>query len=101
MRETFPFLIVPKPKQSEKHKGGRITHPTVKPLKLMSYLITIGSRPGDLVLDPFAGSGTTIVAAKLLGREGLGIELQAEYVAMAEQRLMGHLPLETIAERAL
>ena len=43
-------------------------HPTVKPLKLMSYLITLGSREKDIILDPFAGSGTTCIAAQQLGR---------------------------------
>lgn len=62
-------------------------HPTVKPLKLMSYLITLGSRPGDLVLDPFLGSGTTALAAKQLGRECIGIEREEEYVHIAEARL--------------
>jgi DNA modification methylase len=53
----------------------------------MSYLITLGSRPGDVVLDPFAGSGTTCVAALVLGRKYIGIEREREYVAIAEGRL--------------
>jgi DNA modification methylase/transcriptional regulator with XRE-family HTH domain len=62
-------------------------HPTVKPIKLMSYLITLGSRPGDVVLDPFAGSGTTCIAAKQLGRKFIGIEREQEYVEIANARL--------------
>lgn len=62
-------------------------HPTVKPLKLMSYLITLFSREGDIVLDPFCGSGTTCLAAKNLGRKYIGIEQEAEYVEIAEARL--------------
>lgn len=62
-------------------------HPTVKPLKLMSYLITLGSRSGDTVLDPFCGSGTTILAAKQLGRVGIGIEREPEYAEIAQARL--------------
>lgn len=62
-------------------------HPTVKPLKLMSYLITLGSREGDLILDPFAGSGTTLVATKELKRNYIGIEREKEYVDIAEARL--------------
>jgi DNA methylase len=62
-------------------------HPTVKPLRLMSYLITLFSRPGDTVLDPFVGSGTTCVAAEMLGRESTGIEQEAQYVEIAEARL--------------
>jgi DNA modification methylase len=62
-------------------------HPTVKPIKLMSYLITLGSRPGDTVLDPFSGSCTTLVAAKELKRNYIGIERESEYVAICEARL--------------
>lgn len=54
-------------------------HPTVKPLKLMSYLITLGSREGDVVLDPFMGSGTTPLASKQMGRKYIGIEREEEY----------------------
>lgn len=62
-------------------------HPTVKPLKLMSYLITLFSREGDTVLDPFVGSGTTILAAKNLKRKGIGIEREPEYAEIARARL--------------
>lgn len=62
-------------------------HPTVKPLKLMSYLITLATREGDTVLDPFVGSGTTVVAAKQLNRRGIGIEREAEYAEIAQARL--------------
>jgi len=62
-------------------------HPTVKPLKLMSYLITLGSRRNDIVLDPFIGSGTTAIAAKMLGRRYIGFELNEEYHKIAEARI--------------
>ena len=62
-------------------------HPTVKPLKLMSYLITIGSRPGDIILDPFMGSGTTGVAAKILNRDFIGFEIERKYFEIAEERI--------------
>jgi DNA modification methylase len=62
-------------------------HPTVKPLKLMSYLITLGSREGDVVLDPFAGSCTTAVACKNLNRSFICIEREAEYVGICEARV--------------
>lgn len=62
-------------------------HPTVKPLKLMSYLITLTTREGDTVLDPFVGSGTTVVAAKQLGRKGIGIEREPEYAEIARARV--------------
>jgi site-specific DNA-methyltransferase (adenine-specific) len=62
-------------------------HPTVKPLKLMSYLITLGSREGDIVLDPFMGSGTTPLASKNLKREYIGIERDPEYFKICEARV--------------
>ncbi|GAI66047.1 unnamed protein product, partial [marine sediment metagenome] len=62
-------------------------HPTCKPIKLMSYLITLGSRPGDIVLDPFLGSGTTAIAAKMLKRHFVGYEIDPEYCKIAEARL--------------
>lgn len=62
-------------------------HPTQKPEKLAAKLILASSNPGDLVLDPFLGSGTTSVTAKKLGRHYLGIEKQAQYCLWAEQRL--------------
>ena len=62
-------------------------HPTQKPEKLAAKLILASSNPGDLVLDPFLGSGTTSVTAKKLGRHYLGIEKEAQYCLWAEQRL--------------
>lgn len=77
-QKTFPFLITPKSSKSEKNKYIENKHPTVKPLKLMSYLITMGSREGDVILDPFAGSGTTLEACKLLNRVFIGIDKDPE-----------------------
>jgi site-specific DNA-methyltransferase (adenine-specific) len=69
-----------------KLRKGNI-HPTVKPLTLMSYLITLGSRPNDLILDPYVGSGTTALAAKMLGRRFWCCEKQPEYHALAVKRV--------------
>ena len=63
-------------------------HPTCKPIKLMSYLISLGSRKGDLVLDPFVGSGTTCISAKMLNRRFIGIEKEKDYVEIAKARLI-------------
>jgi len=62
-------------------------HPTVKPIKLMEYLITLVSREGAVVLDPFAGSGSTLIACKKLNRNFIGIEREQEYVKISEARL--------------
>ena len=53
----------------------------------MGYLITLGSREGDVVLDPFLGSGTTAVAATILNRQFVGMELSEEYYKIAEARI--------------
>lgn len=62
-------------------------HPTQKPEKLIAKLVLASSRPGDIVLDPFVGSGTTCVVAKKLGRHYLGIEIDEEYCLWAAKRL--------------
>jgi site-specific DNA-methyltransferase (adenine-specific) len=62
-------------------------HPTTKPVKLMSYIITLFTREGDWVIDPFLGSGTTGIASKLLNRQFIGIEREKEYFDICEERL--------------
>ena len=111
---NLPFLIAPKASNAEKNAGledftektvsdGRKTpidnafqrgvklrknnHPTIKPTRLKKYLITMGSRPDDIVLDPFVGSGTTCIAAKLLNRRFIGIEKEEEYHKIAVARV--------------
>ena len=61
-------------------------HSTVKPLKLMSYLIILGSREGDVVLDPFLGSGTTALACKMLNRKCMGFEIEEAYAEISAKR---------------
>jgi hypothetical protein len=70
-------------------QGGRAAnyHPTVKPIALMRWLVRLITPPGGMVLDPFAGSGTTGIAAALEGREYTGIEQDPEYVEIAERRI--------------
>jgi DNA modification methylase len=111
---NLPFLNVPKASKAEKNAGldgfeektvsdGRKSpidnpfqrgvtlrkndHPTVKPVRLMAYIITMGSRPGDIILDPFVGSGTTCIAAKLLGRKFIGIEKEEKFHRIAVARV--------------
>ena len=65
----------------------RLGHPTQKSLRLMEEIIAIHTNPGDLILDPFMGSGSTGVAALKNGRKFWGIEFEKEYFAMAKKRL--------------
>jgi len=71
---------------SEKAPSRNI-HPTVKPLTLMNYLVTLGSRKGDVVLEPFAGSGTTALACVSQERDYIAIEKEEEYYDIAKARL--------------
>ncbi|MBU0926807.1 MAG: site-specific DNA-methyltransferase [Spirochaetes bacterium] len=74
---TVPFWSMPE----------NTDHPTQKPEKLIARILLASSAPGDLVLDPFLGSGTTAVAAKKLGRRFVGIERSPSYCALALRRL--------------
>jgi DNA modification methylase len=75
-------------KASKKERGPGNDHATVKPLDLMKYLLTLASTPtGGVILDPFAGSGTTLIAAKELGRPCIGVELDAHHCEIAVTRL--------------
>lgn len=65
----------------------RVGYPTQKPIKLARRIIGMSSNPGDLVLDPFCGSGTTLVAAKKMGRRYLGIDTNLNATKLAEERL--------------
>ena len=67
-------------------KEVRNGHPTVKPVRLMRWLVRLVTPPGGTVLDPFMGSGTTLVAAKNLGRKAIGIEIEERYCEIAAQR---------------
>jgi DNA modification methylase len=126
-RKTFPFLITPKASKSEKNKGceelpekqkwlnggtgtgisdrenvtSKNIHPTVKPLKLMQYLVTLGCNKGEIVLDPFMGSGTTCIASKLQGRKSIGVEMNKDYFEIAKARCKSFEEQLTIVEDCL
>ena len=74
-------------KASKADRGEGNTHPTVKPTGLMRYLCRLVTPPGGIVLDPFMGSGSTGKAAILEGFQFIGIEREAEYLAIAEARI--------------
>lgn len=75
-------------------KGGHKVHPTQKPEALLYRVLLAASRPGDVVLDPFFGTGTTGAVARRLGRRWIGIEREPAYVAAAEERIAAALPLD-------
>jgi DNA modification methylase len=62
-------------------------HPCAKPIRMIEWLVSRASLPGEIVLDPFMGSGTTLVAAKRLGNKAIGIELEERYCEIAAKRL--------------
>ncbi|MBQ1411941.1 MAG: site-specific DNA-methyltransferase, partial [Clostridia bacterium] len=74
---TVPFWSMPE----------NTAHPTQKPEKLIAKILLASSHPGDMVFDPFLGSGTTSVVAKKLHRHYLGVEAEEQYCVWAEQRL--------------
>ena len=82
------YFYTSKASRSERTNDGAIEndHPTVKPIDLMEWLIRLVTREGQVVLDPFAGSGTTCLAAKGLGREFVGIERQDKWADVARVR---------------
>ena len=71
----------------EREDGTKIQHPTVKPVALMEWLVSLIVPPGGVVLDPFAGSGTTLQAALNKGFTPIGIEQDADYIKLIEKRL--------------
>jgi site-specific DNA-methyltransferase (adenine-specific) len=83
----LPYL---NPKAAE-----RVGYPTQKPILLLERIIELVTDPGDTVLDPFCGSGTTLVAAKLLNRKYIGIDISADAVALTEKRLENPIKSES------
>lgn len=80
MKDVWTFSSISK---WEKFNGQ---HPTQKPLSILSRIILASSRKGDLVLDPFSGSGTTGIAANLLNRRYIGIDIEKEYLEITKKR---------------
>ncbi len=84
---SIPYL---NPKAKE-----RTGYPTQKPILLLERIIEIASNEGDLILDPFCGSGTTVVAAQLLNRRAIGIDISADAVALSQKRLENPIKSES------
>ena len=76
-------------------KEKRYAHPTQKALDVMKWCVLEFSNPGETILDPFMGSGSTVVAAAMLSRRYIGIEQEEEYIAIARERLKD--PLQPLA----
>ncbi len=93
MRSDWLIPICSGPERLKDH-GGRKAHPTQKPEALLARVLLATTRPGDLVLDPFFGTGTTGAVAKRLGRRYLGIERDPDYTAAARARIAAVEPLK-------
>ena len=99
--DFVPLFYCPKVSRGERNIGTNkednyCVHPTVKPLKLIEYLVKLITRRNQIVLDPFIGSGTTGMACKKLGRNYIGIEINDDYIKIAEKRIAGTLVNETL-----
>ncbi|HEB41549.1 MAG TPA: site-specific DNA-methyltransferase [Candidatus Dependentiae bacterium] len=83
------FFYCAKASRAERTNNKTVenNHPTVKPIKLMRYLVRLVTQPGGIILDPFMGSGSTGKAAKLEGFDFIGIELDKEYFKIAQNRI--------------
>ena len=71
-------------------------HPTQKPMEIFTRLIKLSSKEGDVVIDPFLGSGTTAIAAKRLGRKYIGIENNEKFFKIAEERISKEAEEQTL-----
>ncbi len=83
--------------EREKGDDGHKAHPTQKPEALLYRILLACTKPGDVVLDPFFGTGTTGAVAKRLGRRWIGIERESKYVEVARRRIESSLPLDESA----
>ena len=96
MRSDWLFPICSGPERL-KDDGGRKAHPTQKPEALLHRILIATTNPGDVVLDPFFGTGTTGAVAERLGRRWIGIERERDYVLAAEDRIAAEETLSTTA----
>jgi len=99
MRSDWEFPICGG--QERLKKGGTKVHPTQKPEALLYRIMLASTKPGDVVLDPFFGTGTTGAVAKRLGRRWIGIERETAYVEAANERIAAALPLDESALKTM
>jgi DNA modification methylase len=86
-RTDMPFMYCPKASSSERNIGGKCGHPTIKPFALIQYLCRLVCPPGGVVLDPFLGSGTTVMACLASDFRCIDIEENPEYAEWARNRI--------------
>ncbi len=86
LRDVWDFPSCQGPERIQ-GKDGRSAHPTQKPLKLFKRLIEMASKEGQIILDPFIGSGTTAIASEELGRKWVGIDNNPKYIKIANERI--------------
>ena len=86
-RFRYPKQVVRFPSKCNMPKAERTKHPTQKPISLIGYILRALSNPGDLVLDPFSGSGSTAIACHRLNRDFIAIEIDTEYFNESRLRL--------------
>ncbi len=88
-KQMRDLWVMPVCQGKERIRGdnGKAAHPTQKPEKLLERIILASSNKGDIVLDPFLGSGTTAVVAQRLNRKWIGIESEGKYIKLAEKRI--------------
>jgi modification methylase len=96
MRSDWTIALCTGEERLKDHTGKKL-HPTQKPQALLARVMLAASRPDDLVLDPFCGTGTTGAVAKRLGRRFIGVERDAAYAAAAQRRIAGVAPLPSPA----
>jgi len=94
----FPRTIIRAPHKPNMKAEERADHPFQKPVSLLRKLIRTYSNPGDLVLDGFMGSGSTLVACHRENRKGIGFEIEKSYFDIAEERLRREVPQQRLFE---
>ncbi|KAA5604657.1 site-specific DNA-methyltransferase [Roseospira marina] len=93
MRSDWSLPLCTGPERLKNGQGEKV-HPTQKPEALLHRVILASSNPGDVILDPFLGSGTTAAVAKRLGRRWIGIERDPDYIAAARERIAAVVPVD-------